>query len=455
MSVRLDRFVEAMPRGLRTITDQIIRDPRSEPAIRAMLERADEFPSRRVAVLSAIYNEPTAREAWDQYLASLFRAGLGQLPSRAYTVIVGSGPHAAIFAAGQVKAGKGIPIVLERESVAGGVMATAPGPAFWLNSRNRPGPLGVPGDFDTSLMELPGCELQPYHLGGGEYQTNHELAWCVRANLALLGVTVYVNTAATTVNTGEVYYRAYGGPERRMLVDRIVVCSGLGKEKTLTGPERLNGQAAFTGMKWMRHFTDRPFPMQGMEKVAVIGAGDMGRCVVESLVGMGPQHPGSQMDWVREVDWYGQSLLTCAVYRSNTRSRYQGLSRWFPEGDRKGRIRPRDARPLRLDGSYRGVTIMGSYYDAAIVCIGWEPQLLEGVNELNTWTGTPGSSQGRRLGRFFESGSGSGRYLLGPAARLPITDSERAYLPGVFDVPGNVDALFRYADRTAYAAQIL
>lgn len=442
MSVRLDRFVEAMPQRLRPLTDRVIRSPRHEGAIREHLQRADELPSRRIAVIAAIAAVPEAREAFDQALIEYWQEASGDpidrlLPAE---VMVGSGPHAAVYCAARAQRKKILPLVVEREMVPGGVMASCPGPAFWLNSRNRPGPLGTPGDFDSSLMALPGCELQPWHVGGGEYQTNADLAFCVRVNLALIGVPMLLGWEAINyrVSGRRMIVRSTDGSrDRELNTDRKTVATGLSSERKLS-----NQAGQPTAMQWLRRTVSESFPLRGLRRVAVIGAGDSAKTVIESLLGQGPAHRGSAMDWVERVDWYGQRAATCSQFRASSRSRYAGLARWFPEGERSGRIRPTPDRPAALYRSYNGVLVQGRYYDAAIVAIGYK----RAVRSVTDYA-EPFSARGRRVGKSYD-----GVRLLGPCADLEISTYERATLGSVIDLPENRDSLWRLVDLTALAA---
>src|SRR5262249_13927571 len=99
-------------------------------------------------------------------------------------VIIGSGFHAAVYAAIRVRSGHPRPLVLERGPRAGGTFAMTARPTFYLNSRNRAGNPGLAGDQQAALNYLPGAPIQAANVGMREYQTNTEMAFVIRLALA-------------------------------------------------------------------------------------------------------------------------------------------------------------------------------------------------------------------------------------------------------------------------------
>src|SRR5438270_12703532 len=98
-------------------------------------------------------------------------------------VFIGSGFHAAVYAATRVLSGYPKPLVLERNQRAGGTFAMTARPTFYLNSRNRPGNAGLAGDQGTSLNYLPGAPIQAAFVST-TYQTETDIALVIRLALA-------------------------------------------------------------------------------------------------------------------------------------------------------------------------------------------------------------------------------------------------------------------------------
>jgi hypothetical protein len=212
---------------------------------------------------------------------------------------------------------------------------------------------------------------------------------------------------------------------------------------------------------------DGTFPLRGMNRVAVIGAGDSGRTAIEALTGQGPRTGWSvaSLDYPEQIDWYGladsigSSNVTRQSWENCNRSRYRGLGRLFPNADLDGnrqtppRVRARE-RATSLAPGYESIYVNEEPYDAVIACTGFERtgDLLDGYarNPLNLGIGPQG---GRTVAVGFGT-TGNQLFAIGPAARISVSDTERA-LPALSAIPENSTSLFRYAARTAAFAQRL
>src|SRR5881394_1324736 len=112
--------------------------------MRAMMDRQSEFPSPLQAQLTGVALDPSGRQVADQALDTYWsdeprKQELLSASSSDREVVIGSGFHAAVYAATRVLSGYSKPLVLERNERAGGSFAMAARPTFYLNSRNRAG----------------------------------------------------------------------------------------------------------------------------------------------------------------------------------------------------------------------------------------------------------------------------------------------------------------------------
>jgi hypothetical protein len=118
--------------------------PATSAGMRAMMQRTTDFPNLLQAQLTGIALDPYGRDVADQFLDTYW----SDQPRQQFALrsagtdreaIIGSGIHAAVYAAVRVLSGYPRPLVLERHERAGGTFAMTDRPTFHLNSRNRPG----------------------------------------------------------------------------------------------------------------------------------------------------------------------------------------------------------------------------------------------------------------------------------------------------------------------------
>lgn len=384
-------------------------------------------------------------------------------------VIVGGGLHAAIYAAVAYKRTGRKPVVVDNGSRVGGTFAMSCNPAFYLNSRNRPGPLGLPGQYDRpgSLNYLHGAPVQPAMLSSDEYADNASLGWAIRMSLACYADVITGHTV-TEINAKGV---VLDDGQYMIPCARVIVATGVGK------PRRVGSVQSTPMVMSYNEFMasmDSPFPLKDLQRVAVIGSGDGANTVVEALTGKGPARAHMSLagvDWVTRIDWYGPAPQTCASWRATTRSRYQGIGRDLPRESfvdgasgytrftRQGRVNIMgdiDGTPIRASSISVGsdeVMVNGIPYDRVILAAGFEPtsdiEQIADEKFTNSSIETVGSMQ---VGRKFTNG-GVPYYIVGPAARLEMLDSERNAL--MVDIPENAVAIWRYARRTAALAEAL
>ena len=422
------------PRRLREALSTITHDVSTNSGIELMGTRAAEFASPFAAKLAGVFVNPKARAHYDEVLDQMWHDS--QLPREVPEVVIGAGLHAAIYCSVRVAEGHPKPLVIEAHDRAGGAFAISETPSFWLNSANRPGNVGTPGRAEA-LNYLPGAPVQPAELTADEYQPNTSLAFAIRTALAMNARVVTgrkvasADSTSVTLEDGAVIHTA-----------RVLWATGLGEP---AGPPEIDGKRMMHYMQFLNHL-DQDFPLRGLDRVAVVGAGDSGRTTIEALTGQGPaaQRSVAQLDWVNRIDWYGvrESCRFKEGWRDNNRSRYQGIARLLPSesGRSDGRVTPKDRRADQTGLGFEGAYIDGARYDLVIWATGFTPGLdVESMIEYR--------QGGRALARMAESGV----FVVGPAADL--ADAREYNVPS--EVPENAVAVFRYADRTAALAMHL
>jgi hypothetical protein len=337
----------------------------------------------------------------------------------------------------------------------GGSFAVSKRPAFYLNSRNRPGPLGLPLT-KSALNFLPGAEIQPAHISEAEYQTNNDLAFIIRATLAR-----YANVVTGRQVVG--VERSAGGARPYRLrfsngdtcpASRVIIATGLGRPAAQDVFPGLRFGGRIASFEEFMAMFDTPFPLRGMGRVAVVGAGDGGKTVIEALTGQGPAATMSvaALDYPTQIDWWGIGAnASCNNY--GARSRYKGISALLPQGARRGRVTPKTPASAVMPG-YECAFVDDTPYDHVIVALGYKPD--NGLGLLQEGLGYAGGVEGG------VDGFGSPRpiarlmadeqiYLIGPAANLTLSQVESAAAKIQFSRE-NAMAIFRYAPRTAELA---
>jgi hypothetical protein len=425
--------------------------PAAAEGMQAAMQRATDFPSLTQAQLTGIALDPAGRAVADQVLDTFWADPARQdelLTGAGGTreVIVGSGFHAATYAAIRVLSGFGKPLVLERGDRVGGTFAMTGRPTFFLNSRNRPGGAGLAGDQGSSLNVLPGAPIQAANVSMAEYQTNTDLAFVIR--LALAQFADVVPQADVTAVSGD--DRALGIEIRDrapLAAGRLIDARGVGDPLDRTVA---NGTSVLTFVQFMQRMAG-PWPLRGLRRVAVVGGGDSGKCAVESLLGIAPPPvmAAAALDHVERVDWYCQTLPdTCELWQEQVRGRYQAIGRYLrPDrfGVRRLTVLDRRARPVPLPGA---VLIDGRTYDLVILCTGNREVEIDGLAERSfSIYSTPDDVQVARQHRLRPV------FRVGPHAQLPFTGDD--YANGIADIPANAVSVFRTATKTAALAASL
>jgi hypothetical protein len=433
------------------LLSSIASQPGAAEGMQATMQRATDFPSLTQAQLTGIALDPAGRAAADQILDTFWAD-----PTRhdnlllntpgAREVIIGSGFHAATYAAIRVLSGYPKPLVLERGERVGGTFAMTGRPTFLLNSRNRPGGAGLAGDQGASLNHLPGAPIQAASVSMAEYQTNADLAFVIRLALAQFAdVVTGAEVTAVSGDERDVGIELRGGAV--LAARQVIDARGVG-DPVDTGIA--NGTSVLTFVQFMQRMAGR-WPLRGLRRVAVIGGGDSGKCAVESLLGIAPPPAmaAAALDHVDRVDWYCRTLPdTCAEWQDQVRGRYQAIGRYLrPDrfGVRRLTVLDRQARPVPLPAA---ALISGRTYDLVILCTGNREVEIDGLAERSfspyTTADDVAVAQRHRSRPVFR---------VGPHARLPFTGDD--YADRITDIPANEVSLFRTAPKTAALAASL
>lgn len=439
--------------------NKLVADKKYGRMVKVLATRRGEFSSPMEMKLTGLGVLPEARAELTRMMAKEFTGPV----ERGYNeIIVGGGPHATIYAAMRVAMGFEPPLVLEACEMPGKTFGCSENPSYFLNSRNRAGSLGLPSDNDRSLNVLPGAPVQLSNLSSEEFQRNSDLAWVSRVSLAM-NATVRTNQRVAYIARGN--YRTYQVETDQGLVvecDRIIDARGMGTER---GADLAEGSDRIMTFSGFMNTMDEPFPLRGMERVAVIGGGDGGKCVIEALTGIGPVAHMSvpSLDFVKQIDWYSETTLPsdCASWRQSERTRYARigalLNRYNPN---TGATIPGRVNVIRQnvtpEPGFECAYVNGTPYDAVILATGYD---------RNPRLGGIPTQTGEELGYYVQTDSGTFRrklaeqvygeeiYSIGPNAKILFEDSE-SNQPYV-SIGANEVALFRLAPRTAQLATTL
>ena len=432
------------------LTAVALRQPASE-GMRAMTQRESEFPSPLQAKLTGIALDPNGRDFADQVLDAYWSDEPRQQntlnsSSTDREVIIGSGFHAAVYAAVRVLCGYPKPLVLERNERAGGTFAMTGRPTFYLNSRNRAGSGGLAGDQGASLNYLPGAPIQAANVSMVEYQTNTDMAFVIRLALAQFA-DVVTNAKVLSVFRDAPGVQIEIEDRAPLFAGRVIDARGLGDP---SNQDVANGTTILTFPRFMQRMAGM-WPLRGVRRAAVIGGGDAGKCAVESFLGIAPQPfmAAAALDSVDRIDWYSDELpTTCEDWQQDIRGRYQAIGRYLRAdrlGVRRLNVLDRRARPVALPGM---ALIDGRTYDLVVLGTGNQETAIDGLDfesfgEYAIADANVVARQHYNLPAF----------RVGPHARLPFTRQER--VDGVADISANAVSLFRTANKTAALAATL
>lgn len=438
---------------IQSLLDAVAVRRAASQGLQATTQRQSEFSdtvftSALEATLTGIAVDPQGRQVADQTLDTTWsdRDRQDELLSSSGAdreVIIGSGFHAAVYAATRVLSGHPRPLVLERGPRAGGTFAMTTRPTFWLNSRNRAGAAGLAGDQKAALNYLPGAPIQAANLSMADYQPNTDMALVIRLALAQFADVVTNAEVLSVLDDGTGGLDIDINDRDSLPAGRVIDARGVGDP---TGQQLANGTTILTFPQMMQRMASI-WPLRGVRRVAVIGGGDSAKCAVESLLGIAPPPliAAASLDTVERIDWYSDRLpSTCTGWQDKIRGRYQPIGRYLQPG-RLLTVIPRRAQPIALPAT---ALIEGRSYDLAVVCTGNQETPIAGlgINEFDEYELADGSvvaSQHFRAPAF----------RVGPHARLPFTARERQ--DGIAAIPENAVSMFRTATKTAALAATL
>jgi hypothetical protein len=310
------------------------RTPTPGLAYDQVRSRESDFGGQLEMRLAAFALDPISRNSLNERLDDLWSRRDSPMKTEAAAesayvddIVIGSGFHAAVYSAVRRLGGNEVPVILESTGQVGGAVAVANRPVFFMNSRNRPGNLGLPSD-NQALNYIPGAPLQPAMLGQSEYQTNADLALAIRLTLAQYA------EVTTNATVSEIIFE----PEREYVylvlteqgytfhAKRVIDARGLG---TPNAQDAADGQAILTFPQFMQRMAE-PFPLRGITRAAVIGNGDSARCAIESLLGIAPEPfmSSTGLDYVRRIDWYAEGVSSnCTDFLTDERPRYHRIGK--------------------------------------------------------------------------------------------------------------------------------
>lgn len=365
-------------------------------------------------------------------------------------LVVGCGMHATVYAASS----RTFPLCVEAGAKLGGIFGLATRPVFMLNSRNRPGDAGLPGQ-SGALNYLPECLLQLADITGAEYPTQNLLGLVLKLNL-LLYAQVMVFTQVEQVRRSSdgrwqvVLNNAFFGQRKSVYADRVIFATGAG---TPNSDLRGSSKKVYDFNQFIRR---TPSKQYYGENIAVIGNGDSACAAIGVLLG---QEPGGQSvpasAWFpNKITWFGQDCQTREEFQA-ARSRYAGIGRYMPrEYDENYyyRVQSVPGRTLKIED---GLTIAhetpgGTFkrftgFDSVILCAGYKDTTkIDFESLVPKWQPiiTP-VSDGKTI--VAVQYTGTEVYKIGPCAQLALSDGEE-YAIGI---PENSAALFRYGPKTA------
>lgn len=434
------------------------------------LTRVDSYPSELEAELSGIAMNPSSRSTADRVMEAawlrdgprsvlLNNSGVGTVNTRTVgEVIIGSGYHAAVYAATRGRMGFPKPIVLESASPTrvGGAFAVTQRPSFWLNSRNRPGGPGIAGDSRASLNYIPGGIVQPAGIGMREFQSNADMAFCIRATLAQYAIVVPRTRVLGAVLNADINANGMtvsvdnDGDTFDFDASRVIDARGLGQPNYTSESPYI-----ITFNDLLQRAVEQVFPFAGLKRVAVVGGGDAAKCAVETFLGLAPEPFMSPVgvDHVERIDWYGPNIPNrCKDWTrvendrgEQVRGRYRAIGHYLRRdayGLRKLNIINESVAPAPF---VNGAIIQDTVYDLVVMCTGNQlPALTDGVD--GAFLQTVLNSSGSPIATVFAN-----RYFrVGPVAAIPFTRNELEN--GVADFAQNQVSMFRTGKMTASLA---
>jgi len=343
-------------------------------------------------------------------------------------LVVGTGPQSQIFNAElqQELPDFSVPaLTVEKEQHMGGTFRTGEGMNFLLNSRTRP---------QTDERPRPGTkaninDLRPGILTPGDttnqaYIDTQDLGRTVSTNhtfssTVCLGMEVESYAPNPAQESGQkgalsvVLVDKTNGERTLVRTDNLAILNGLGEDsvkdfgkddeetRQLVAEEQeklARGERSrfmsFEQFSRLMNDPEVPFPLQGVKRVAVIGARYSGNVAVGTLLGYEPRGDKSttQLDFTEEIVWFGQQARSTEDFVRTNRLRYAQLGLDFSRPGRFSRIRPNFDRAEGIfvdynDGEKLGIRTSGFNgdelgFDLVIYAGGYERDNEDSVKEM-------------------------------------------------------------------------
>jgi hypothetical protein len=362
--------------------DRIVRDPASSEGQRHRDLTRYLAGIARTERGSALINEAINRlvEMDSVRIKDRIRNGNNYV----HEIVIGSGPHAQVYSAERLFMNPDEPcLCIESSPIIGGQfryettmheLNTKQGPESSIPEENVAGRSGNKNSLGRGIIQEP-------DIAYSTYGTQDRIATAVRINHALEARTVIKSELSSIrLNPSKDSAGKYivefidtvSGEVFEVFTDRVVISTGLGKERLDFGDEVsrkiiAEEQAKFSsdgesGIMSLSQFhkqtVDRirggELPFKGMRHIAVIGAGDSGATVIEQVLGYaGNTGLTTRQDTNITIDWVGQSLTDESQYAVSSRHRYGQISADIPPSEIPNdeyfhRIRPIDGRAIAV-----------------------------------------------------------------------------------------------------------
>lgn len=439
------------------VVEDIATGKLGRSTLAALKPRKSELGGKERMMLMSVAMNPLTREALDSSLDGVFRLSqFNVYPETIYDeIVIGGGIHAAIYCTSRVRKGFPKPVVLEGSSRVGGAFAMSKRPAFYLNSENRPGYLpGIPREGDA-LNVLPGAPLQVSDFTNREFPTNTDIAFAARLALAEYA-NVVTDAEVESVDDYESPIQIVLTNGTRYRARRVIDARGIGK------PDRAdlaNGDTILTFPQFMAR-QDEDFPIQGFDRIAIVGGGNSAMCAVEAAVGIGPESSmrSATLDTVNRIDWYvgssGDLPKTNQEWKRTQRGRYARIGSYLPDENSRDSYHQVTVYQSRgtVTPGLDSVIVNNRTYDHVIIATGTEaPKNILASRYTETCYAKGDRREANALGMKAERNS---NYLqVGPICNLGFNSAEID--SGIANIEANRVSLFRYAPKTAALAATL
>lgn len=455
-------------KAFRSIADQLQDSRTIKPAVlsRGAFNRKPDEHRTLTPFLAAIHSQKESRRIWQDGIdeaakqdTDVLLSRLEKGPLKMGILVIGSGPNAAAFVSSlQAENPDQDILVLDRGRLGGQFASYGNEEIFDLNSRTRPSNwtasevAGEAGNINplgyNAVLQLP-------DITGKQYAGQNDIADAVRTNIILssnVGVGIEVQAVSQDEVTGKitVFVRTIENPDKTYEINpsSVVLATGLGAHKQFDVEQALhevNEESGFapymTSADFMKTLGTKKargelFPLKGMKKVAVIGAGDSGKIVLEQLLGQSSVDIGpAQAGRVESVVWFGSDAESKQAYLQSSRARYAKIgaeinARGYSTVNQRVFTSSAKVRASDINRFGDKASIIGNTFDLVIDARGYDNAVYDLVDSPAFNDVANFLPNGRRLGQDI--------YVIGPAAELTFMQTRLA------GIPENSASLFNY-----------